>query len=292
MFATTEMPPSTLIILPCHSIYIRNGKPSKEALTRPEDDGPGSKEEDWILASFQKEARDQHCLLKHLYTSIKLLSKDPSDRLLVISGGYTKPQAQKSESSSYLEVSRDRNIASDELEKSILLEEYARDSYENVVFSLCAFRQATGIWPKHVKIVGFEFKRKRFLNYHMHTIQYPAENVEYIGIGPEYPSAEYFGVDDVSYEENRKKYFESTFASEHKYAIEPFSKNEFGSFGSVLHEKKEKRDPFDRGGQILAHYTIPGELAMNSLLSLDRLPYGEARSVYEEKCDGKFPWDA
>ncbi|VUG18905.1 DEBR0S4_05380g1_1 [Brettanomyces bruxellensis] len=284
------MPPSTLIILPCHSIYIGDGNLPKTVLHNPKDNGPGSKEEEWILASFQKEAQDQHCLLKHLYTSINLLSNNLSDSLLVISGGYTKPETRKSESFSYLQVARERGIVDDNLEKSILLEQYARDSYENVLFSLCTFRQAAGVWPKHIKIVGFEFKRERFLNFHIRTLQFPAANVEYIGIGPEYPPAEYFGVDDATYEKNKKKYFEDTFASENKYAIKPFSKNEFGCLGSVLHDKKEKRDPFNRSEQIIAHYTIAGESAINSLLSLDNLPYNEARVLYNEECAGKFPW--
>ena len=38
-------------------------------------------------------------------------------------------------------------------------EEFARDSYENVLFSIARFKELTGHPPRNVTVVGYEFKR-------------------------------------------------------------------------------------------------------------------------------------
>lgn len=40
-------------------------------------------------------------------------------------------------------------------------EEYALDSYENLLFSMARFREVTGRWPDRVTVVGYGMKRKR-----------------------------------------------------------------------------------------------------------------------------------
>lgn len=45
----------------------------------------------------------------------------------------------------------------------ILLEEHATDSYQNLLFSVIAFRKAWGCYPKNVRVVTHAFKAKRFM---------------------------------------------------------------------------------------------------------------------------------
>jgi hypothetical protein len=41
-------------------------------------------------------------------------------------------------------------------------EEFARDSFENLLFSICRFFEIVGSWPRLVTVVGWDFKRDRF----------------------------------------------------------------------------------------------------------------------------------
>lgn len=40
-------------------------------------------------------------------------------------------------------------------------EEFALDSYENLLFSMARFREVTGHWPAHVTVVGYGMKQHR-----------------------------------------------------------------------------------------------------------------------------------
>jgi hypothetical protein len=46
----------------------------------------------------------------------------------------------------------------------------ARDSFENLLFSLCRFHELTGCYPTDVTVVSFEFKRWRFSNLHRQAV--------------------------------------------------------------------------------------------------------------------------
>ena len=41
-------------------------------------------------------------------------------------------------------------------------EEFARDSFENLLFSICRFYEIVGKWPEQVTIVSWSFKKNRF----------------------------------------------------------------------------------------------------------------------------------
>jgi hypothetical protein len=41
------------------------------------------------------------------------------------------------------------------------VEEFALDSYENLLFSIARFREATGRWPEEITVVGYGMKRRR-----------------------------------------------------------------------------------------------------------------------------------
>lgn len=41
------------------------------------------------------------------------------------------------------------------------VEEYALDSYENLLYSIARFREVTGRWPGKITVVGYGMKRRR-----------------------------------------------------------------------------------------------------------------------------------
>jgi hypothetical protein len=57
----------------------------------------------------------------------------------------------------------------------VVSEEFARDSYENLLFSLCRFFEMTGQYPEKLTVVGFGFKEKRFTDLHRKAIRFPKE---------------------------------------------------------------------------------------------------------------------
>ncbi|OWB58510.1 hypothetical protein B5S28_g4553 [[Candida] boidinii] len=292
----------TLIILPCHSIYKK--VPKKETVSSKklsqDEPGPGFDENDWELAPFQYEAHDHLFFIQHIYASYEYLSQHRTNSVLVFSGGYTKDtQKELSESLSYLNVAKMRGLIPLEYENTfengkILLEDRARDSYQNVVFSLIKFRELVNKYPKKIVIVGLEFKRFRFIEQHLKVLQFPVADIEYIGIGPEYPeNIENLPIEE--YQEKKDFYFKDLEESEEKFARSPFSKFWFGELGSGLYTKKSKRDPFGLGYKnyedvINSKNQIKGDSAMLSLIKCSELSTEEARSLYDQECKDKFAW--
>ena len=64
----------------------------------------------------------------------------------------------------------------------VSVEEFARDSYENLLFSVYRFREVTGRFPAKITVVGYEYKRQRFVDVHRVAMRIPASMFEYVGI--------------------------------------------------------------------------------------------------------------
>ncbi|KAI3761698.1 hypothetical protein L1987_52119 [Smallanthus sonchifolius] len=62
-----------------------------------------------------------------------------------------------------------------------LTEEHARDSFENLLFSVCRFRELTGSYPQNITVVGYDFKKERFVNLHRSAIRFPELRFFYLG---------------------------------------------------------------------------------------------------------------
>ncbi len=110
-------------------------------------------------------------------------------------------------------------------------EEFARDSFENLLFSICRFRELTGRIPSKITVFGFSFKRDRFEKLHLKAIGFPSERFQY-----RVPSEDEFSEEKL--EECRK--------GEFKNAYSLFENDLFGCVNSVLVEKRLSRDPFKR----------------------------------------------
>lgn len=70
------------------------------------------------------------------------------------------------------------------LEERIYTEDFATDSYQNLLFSILLFRKQTLRYPHHITIVSHAFKRDRFLNIHCRSIGWPLDRISYVGINP------------------------------------------------------------------------------------------------------------
>ncbi|ODQ82176.1 hypothetical protein BABINDRAFT_169616 [Babjeviella inositovora NRRL Y-12698] len=259
---------SHLILVPGHSIW----KPSSSASL-------GASQDEWYLEGFQKDGRDHMCFVNHIVSAIHILIDEWDTSMVIFSGGQTKIQAGPiSESQSYRNLAErllttgayakfketlgsDHGMLteselgkftnenpSDQYEHASLMsriytEEFARDSFENVVLSLLRFKQITGTYPQKLTIVGFEFKRARFVDHHLSTLGFPAGRVQYIGNSPTPPI------------EDDREYFRSLRAAECKNAVSLFMKDLWGCAPPLL-DKKSTRDPFNRGYGLTAQATI------------------------------------
>lgn len=215
---------SHILVIPCHSIY--KGR------------GTGRSPDDWYLAPFQYEGNDHLAWLEQLRRGISLLKSDPK-ACLIISGGKTKKVGSISESFSYLNVvlqnRRDFLEDQEDLLDRIFLEEYARDLYENVAYSLKRFEQICGTQPQELTIIGYEFKRKRFMEYHV-----PAcfdKRAQYIGIDPRPDYSEGLAQWEAFYDQLAK--------NEYEHALRYFEKDPTGESIDVLVRKKEGRNPYN-----------------------------------------------
>ncbi|GMM28328.1 hypothetical protein DAMA08_010440 [Martiniozyma asiatica (nom. inval.)] len=277
--------PTELIILPCHSIYTPAVDLSLQEATL--DNKAGTSASDWILASFQHEASDHLSFIQHIRLAAKL-NDGSENSLLIISGGYTKQEVEFSEARSYFGLGVERGYFEfDSLNKNIILEEYARDSYENVLFSLCAFHKKYGAYPAKVSIVGFEFKKPRFVESHLKTLGYIDSNkVSYIGSGPDYPLFETLKVvnpqlTQAEWKSKKNSYFDELVASENKFALNLFDLNPFGSKGSKLWDKKQQRDPWGKSQQISSIYGAKQSGILSRMINIDNIEFEDAKRVYE-----------
>lgn len=80
--------------------------------------------------------------------------------LLIISGGFTKKELEKSEAQGMVDWASDLRLNIRKI--PFILEEYARDSFENTLFSMCRFYQEYNQFPEGIGVCSWKFKEPRF----------------------------------------------------------------------------------------------------------------------------------
>ncbi|GAB4816506.1 hypothetical protein N2152v2_003552 [Parachlorella kessleri] len=135
-------------------------------------------------------------------------------------------------------------------------EDHARDSFENLLFGLCRFYELTGHYPDNILVVGYEFKRERFLQLHRAAVGFPQPRFEYVGT----PALN-----------------KGALQGEAK-TVAAFRKDPYGC-GDDLSAKRATRDPFSHGGMSRERCPALGELLDHcgpGLYPAERLPWGQA----------------
>lgn len=222
-FPGVESDTDHLIMVPCHGVW----KQPRKSTTKL----PGLAFSDWVAGPFLEGKTD--ILLKHITEGVRRASEDPS-ALLLFSGGQTKKAAGPiAEGTSYYQLGEALGLDMSQT----AVEEYARDSYENLAFSIARFRELTGRYPVRITVVGYEFKRARFEQLHRQAVGFDADKFEYVGIDP------VWGDDEVPD------------AGELEHAFLPFQRDPHGCVERVLLRKKAERNPWRR--QHPYAYTAP-----------------------------------
>jgi len=197
-----------LIIVPGHASF-------KDSVSEVPDNFRS--DEHWVLQEFQKGEPPYY--IEHIEAGVKLAEQD-STNLLVFSGGRTRHESEKwSEATTYEAIYRKCNFSGAVVE----LEEYARDSFENLQFSLYQFYRKIGHYPVHVTVAGWKFKQERF-QLHADALGISSDKFSYVGV-------------------NNPKDLAGALKGEERTLAE-FKADPFGSSG-VLQDKRIERNPFN-----------------------------------------------
>ncbi|TGZ79071.1 hypothetical protein EX30DRAFT_292004, partial [Ascodesmis nigricans] len=147
----------------------------------------------------------------HISTAVQLaLNGSEPNSLLVFSGGETRIAAgTHSEAAGYRELAERYVEGFADVEERVITEDHAADSWENLVFSICRFREVTGHWPGRIVVVGFGFKERRFADVHRVMAGWEGDEGRwrYVGVDPEWGEGEMAGV--LRGEERARALFES-----------------------------------------------------------------------------------
>ena len=190
-------------------------------------------DEPWVLQPFQ--AGEPPLYGQHAAAGLDLAAKDSKTSLVVMSGGFTRPESvgglvNWSEASSYYLAARNMgwlttraqtrlemvtnkrdfdarwgrgrptlrvplNLAQHTASgQDVLvgLNQYPRDSIENVIGDVAVHYALTGRWPEKISVMSWKFKEERF-NMHAEALGIPASIFNFVGVNnpidEELPSA-------------------------------------------------------------------------------------------------------
>lgn len=200
------------------------------------------KESAWYLLSYQIGQGFPEIITSHIQKGIEIANNDQNS-LLIFSGGQTRNDVgPTSEAASYYYLAKEKNWIDNKISDRIYLDEFARDSFENLLFSICRFKEVLGYYPSKVTVIGFDFKGDRFSTLHRKAIKFPEERFTYIGIKPDNP---------FDYQKA---------VSGEQLALKSFTEDFYGCNDPALKQKREVRNPFRR--------TIPYQLVCPELRNL------------------------
>lgn len=197
----------------------------------------GEDETDWYLLPYQKGKGLPQTILAHIREGIKLAAMDPHS-ILIFSGGETRAATgPENEGTSYFRVADAMNLWEEGVArgKSVRArttsEEFATDSFQNLLFSICRFREITGVYPEKITTVSFTFKQRRFESMHSRAILWPSDQFFYVGVDPDASTG--FDIDEAT-------------RGELESAAKPFQEDPYGCHTDILQEKRRMRNPFHR----------------------------------------------
>jgi len=182
------------------------------------------RDEGWFLLDFQR--GEPRKFIGHIRRAVEEAHRD-SEAMLMFSGGPTRVEAgPRTEALSYWMVADHYDwFGMDGVASRAYLEDFARDSFENLLFGICRFHEVIGREPEHVTVVSWEFKRERFERLHRGAIGWPPERFSYVG------------ANDPDAIEQALRAEQSARA---KYEADPYS------LGEEFRMKKDQRNPFRR----------------------------------------------
>jgi len=159
------------------------------------------RDEGWYLKSFQIDEGGLY--LDHVRRGVEIAAQTPSS-LLIFAGGQSDAAAgPRSEGQGYwLAADHHGWFGKPEVRSCATTEEFSLDSFQNLLFGICRFREYTGAYPEKIVAVGWKFKGPRF-DIHRSALRFPAVHYRYEGVNDP-PSLE----QNLPFEHARVRLFE------------------------------------------------------------------------------------
>jgi len=134
----------------------------------------------WYLKHFQ--SGEGKFYVEHVRSGVRLAAETPGS-LLLFAGGQTDAAAgPMSEGQGYWLIAEHFDwFGSPGVRERASTEEFSLDSFLNLLYGLCRFREMTGAYPERTIAVGWAFKGPRF-DLHRAALRYPAERFTYVGV--------------------------------------------------------------------------------------------------------------
>jgi hypothetical protein len=205
-----------LVVVAGHAVYTAAGR----------DERTLADEASWFLEPFQH--GQLSTMLSHIRRGVELAAADNAS-LLLFSGGETRASAgPRSEAASYWEAAdASAWFGRPQVRGRAALEAQARDSFENLLFSVCRFRELSGSYPELITVVSFAFKRWRFEELHRAALRFPRSRFGFEGLDPP-------GLPP------------SVLEGEKARSAKPFERDPYGCADAGLQQKRRERNPFRR----------------------------------------------
>ncbi|KAI5117191.1 hypothetical protein M0805_004961 [Coniferiporia weirii] len=260
-----------LIVVPGHGVWL--GSDVRETLD----------EYSWAMQNYHNgggggaQTRIE-AFVGHIRKGVELADADPKS-LLVFSGGATQASTPRTESTSYLSLALALSLLGPSFPTRFssgsymntygrtATEEYALDSFQNLLFSIARFRTVTGRYPARVTVVGYAMKESRFDELHRAALRWPTQQWEYVGI-------------DMEHEQQR----EVAIKGELENGYMPYMRDLYGCHGSLL-EKRRARNVHYRAHPY--HISAPEIASLLEWCPGDDTEGGKFTRVF----DGPLPWD-
>mmetsp|Transcript_61125 Transcript_61125/g.184793 ORF Transcript_61125/g.184793 Transcript_61125/m.184793 type:complete len:382 (+) Transcript_61125:39-1184(+) len=204
-------------------------------------DGIDKHDGSWYLEGYQRGQGLPGAFVNQIRLGVEAAARDPR-ALLVFSGGQTRSAAgPRDEGSSYYRVAEHYRwwgraqpagaAAGIPVSQRAVTEDFATDSFQNLLFSLCRFKEVVGHYPSRVTVVSFDFKRRRFEELHRSALRIPRARFSFLGSQP--PAASSF---DLARAER----------GEREHALRYFEVDPYGCRTPALVAKRDARNPFRR----------------------------------------------
>lgn len=139
-----------------------------------------STDENWSLLPFQK--GESKYFVSHVASGVRLAS-EARDSLLIFSGGQTRFPHILSEAQGYHDVATAFDFwGMYDVRSRVTTEEFSRDSFDNVLYSIARFKECVGRFPEKLTIISWAFKEERF-QLHTRSIHWPTPKYQFFGVG-------------------------------------------------------------------------------------------------------------
>ena len=138
------------------------------------------RDDGWYMKSFQAGEGPLH--LDHVKRGVEIAAQQ-ADRLLVFGGGQTDAAAgPRSEGQGYwLAADHFDWFGHQGVRERATTEEFSLDSFQNLLYGICRYREVAGGYPDGIIVVGWSFKGARF-DLHRRALRFPEARFRYEGV--------------------------------------------------------------------------------------------------------------